>query len=72
MNMERNILTEKERRFITDQLANCNDLMSEDEMIAWFIECGINKYVSASIVHLEIDNFRKKSFYEMNWNNYKF
>ena len=61
------MITEEQKSFISDQLSNCYDLMSEQEMIDWFVENGIDRILSQTIVNSEFENFCVNPFYEIDW-----
>lgn len=61
------MITEEQKSFISDQLSNCYDLMSEREMIDWFVENGIDRILSQTIVSSEFENFCVNPFYEIDW-----
>jgi hypothetical protein len=41
--------------------------MSEQEMIDWFVENGIDRILSQTIVNSEFENFCVNPFYEIDW-----
>ena len=61
------MITEEQQSFISDQLSNCYDLMSEQEMIDWFVDNGIERKLSQTIVSSEFQNFCVNPFYEIDW-----
>jgi hypothetical protein len=61
------MITEEQQSFISDQLSNCYDLMSEQEMIDWFVDNGIDRKLSQTIVSSEFQNFCVNPIYEIDW-----
>ena len=61
------MITEEQQSFISDQLSNCYDLMSEQELIDWFVDNGIDRKLSQTIVSSEFQNFCVNPFYEIDW-----
>lgn len=61
------MITLEQQSFISDQLSNCYDLMSEQEMIDWFVDNGIDRKLSQTIVSSEFENFCVNPFYEIDW-----
>ena len=41
--------------------------MSEQEMIDWFVDNGIDRKLSQTIVSYEFQNFCVNPFYEIDW-----
>ena len=59
--------TKDQMTFMEDQLINCHDLMTKEEMIDWFVQNEVEQDMASFIVYSEYDKCAKNPFYNISW-----